>query len=64
LDLGVTNSCELPSGSWDLNRSLLEKHSVLLTAYPSLQAPVTSLCYSIVLKIFFFIVLVFVVLFV
>ena len=36
---GVTNSCELPCGCWDLNLGLLEEQPVLLTAEPSLQPP-------------------------
>ena len=34
---GVTDSCELPYGGWELNRGPLEKQPVLLTAEPSLQ---------------------------
>jgi hypothetical protein len=34
---GVTDSCELPCGFWELNLGPLEEQSVLLTAEPSLQ---------------------------
>jgi hypothetical protein len=38
----ITDGCELPCGCWDLNSGPLEEQSVLLTAEPSLQSPVTS----------------------
>ncbi|KAL6074356.1 hypothetical protein STEG23_012106, partial [Scotinomys teguina] len=38
---GVTDSCELPCGFWDLNPGPLEEQPVLLTAEPSLQPPET-----------------------
>ena len=34
---GVTYSCELPCGCWELNLGLLEEEPVLLTAEPSRQ---------------------------
>jgi hypothetical protein len=34
---GVTDSCELPCGCWELNPGPLEDHLVLLVAKPSLQ---------------------------
>ena len=34
---GVSNSCELPCGCWELNPDTLEEPPVLLTAEPSLQ---------------------------
>ena len=34
---GVTDSCELPYGCWELNPGPLEEQSVLLTAEPFLQ---------------------------
>ena len=34
---GITESCELPCGCWELNPGLLEEQSVLLTPEPSLQ---------------------------
>jgi hypothetical protein len=33
----ITDGCESPCGSWELNSGPLEEHSVLLTAEPSLQ---------------------------
>jgi E3 ubiquitin-protein ligase NEDD4 len=36
---GVTDSCELPCGFWELNLGPLEKQQVLLTAEPTLQLP-------------------------
>jgi hypothetical protein len=36
-DLGITDSCELPCGCWELNSGPLEEQSVLLTTEPSLQ---------------------------
>jgi hypothetical protein len=36
-DTGVTGSCEMPCGCWELNQDHLEEQSVLLTAEPSLQ---------------------------
>ena len=36
---GVTDSCELPCGCWELNPGPLEEQSVLLTTGPSLQLP-------------------------
>ena len=44
-ETGVTDSCELSCGSWELNP---EEQPVLLTAEPSLQtrplAPISLLC--------------------
>jgi len=37
LELGVTDSCELPYGSWELNSGPLEEQPLLLTAEPSLH---------------------------
>jgi hypothetical protein len=34
---GVTDSCELPCGSWELNQGGLKEQPVLLTTEPSLQ---------------------------
>ena len=34
---GVTSTCELPCGCWELNPGPLEEQPVLLTAEPSLQ---------------------------
>ena len=34
---GVTDSCELPCGCWELNSGPLEEQPVLLTAEPSPQ---------------------------
>ena len=34
---GVTDSCELPYGWWELNPGHLVEHPVLLTTDPSLQ---------------------------
>ena len=42
LDLGVTDSCKLPSGCWELNPGPLEEQPVLSTAEPPLQ-PVVPL---------------------
>jgi hypothetical protein len=39
-DLGVTDSCELPCGYWDLNPGPLEELPVPSTAEPSLQSQV------------------------
>jgi hypothetical protein len=36
LGIGVTDSCELSCGCWELNSSPLEEQPVLLTAEPSL----------------------------
>ena len=36
-DLGVTDSCELPCGCWELNPGPLEKQSMLRSTEPSLQ---------------------------
>jgi hypothetical protein len=33
----ITDGCEPPSGSWELNSGPLEEQSVLLTSEPSLQ---------------------------
>lgn len=44
-DLGVTDSCELPWGRWDLSLAPLEEQSVSLTAEPSFQ-PWFSLLYK------------------
>jgi hypothetical protein len=38
-ETGVTDSCELPCGCWELYLGPLEEQPVLLTAEPSLQAP-------------------------
>ncbi|MGE9804779.1 hypothetical protein ACQP3L_29790, partial [Escherichia coli] len=38
-DLGVTDSCELSCGCWELNPSPLEELQVLLTTEPSVQPP-------------------------
>jgi hypothetical protein len=35
--MGVTDSCELPCGCWELNPCLLEEQPVLLITEPSLQ---------------------------
>jgi hypothetical protein len=35
--IGVTDSCELPCGCWELNPSSLEEQPGLLTTEPSLQ---------------------------
>ena len=40
--IGVTDSCELPCGFWELNPSPLEEQPVLLTAEPSLQPSILS----------------------
>ncbi|CAO2613549.1 hypothetical protein LEMLEM_LOCUS16128 [Lemmus lemmus] len=37
-DLGVTDSCELPCGCWELNPGPREEQSVLLTTEPSLHS--------------------------
>ena len=34
---GVTDSCEMPCGCWELNLSLLEEQPMLLIAEPFLQ---------------------------
>ena len=39
---GVTDSCELPCGCWELNPGPLEEQSVLLTAEPSFQPQASS----------------------
>lgn len=47
--LGVVDSCELPCGCSELNPGRLEEQSVLLTAEPSLQPPLSTFlvdCYS------------------
>ena len=36
---GVTDSCELLCGCWELNPAPLKEQPVLLTAEPSLQPP-------------------------
>ena len=36
---GVTDSCELPYGCWELNSGFLEEQPVLFTAEPSLSSP-------------------------
>jgi E3 ubiquitin-protein ligase NEDD4 len=35
--IGVTDSCELPCGCWELNSGPLKKQPVLLTTEPSLN---------------------------
>jgi hypothetical protein len=40
-DIGVTNSCKLPCGCWELNPGPLEEQPVLLTTEPSLQPEAT-----------------------
>ena len=37
----ITDGCEPPCVCWELNSGPLEEQSVLLTAEPSLQPPVT-----------------------
>ena len=37
LNPGITDSCELPCGCWELNLGPLEKQSLLLIDEPSLQ---------------------------
>ena len=41
--IGITDSCKLTYGGWELNPGLLEEQPVLLTAGPSLQPPFTLL---------------------
>ena len=36
---GVTDSCELPCGCWEVNPGPLEEQPVLLTTEPSLPPP-------------------------
>jgi len=36
---GITDSCKLPCGCWDLNSNPLEEQPVVLTTEPSLQPP-------------------------
>ena len=43
LGTGVSDSCELPCGCWELNLGPLKEQLVLLTAEPSLQPPVMYL---------------------
>ena len=40
---GVTDSCELPYGCWELNSGPLEEQPVLLTTEPSLQPQILVL---------------------
>jgi hypothetical protein len=40
----ITDGCEPPCGSWELNSEPLDGHSVLLTAEPSLQAKRVCIC--------------------
>ena len=42
--IGIADSCELPSGFWELNPGPLEEQPVLLTVEPSLQ------CLPVILK--------------
>ena len=42
--MGVTDSCELPYGCWELNPGPLEEQPVLLTNEPSLQPQNQLLC--------------------
>ena len=44
---GVTDSCELPCGCWDLNPGPLGEQPVRLTAESSLQLPIIifHVCY-------------------
>ena len=41
---GITDSCGLPCGCWELNLDPLEEQPVLLTTEPSLQSPLRVLC--------------------
>ena len=53
---GVTDSCELPCGCWELNPGALEEQAVLLTTEPSLQLIVFSFVFVFVyfFKIYLF----------
>jgi hypothetical protein len=44
-DLGVKDHCELLCGCWELNLGLLEEHSILLTAEPSLELVFLKIVY-------------------
>jgi hypothetical protein len=50
--IGVTDSCELSIGWWELNLGPLEEQPVLLTTEPSLQ-PLTYFCCYCLLVLFF-----------